>query len=71
MCFFESDAFRSLFLYAAINNMLDMAVMFWGYGRDATMKALVVQLIFRKMYIRAKTKKLSDGLIEELRNNER
>ena len=51
--------------------MLDMAVMFWGYGRDATMKALVGQLIFRKMYIQAKTKKLSDGLIEELRNNER
>ena len=71
MRFFESDAFRSLFLYAAINNMLDMAVMFWGYGRDATMKALVGQLIFRKMYIQAKTKKLSNDLIEELRNNER
>ena len=71
MCVFESDACRSLFLYAAINNMLDMAVMFWGYGRDATMKALVGQLIFRKMYIRAKTKKLSNDLIEELRNNER
>ena len=71
MCFFESDAFRSLFLYAAINNMLDMAVMFRGYGRDATMKALVGQLIYRKMYIRAKTKKLSNDLIEELRNNER
>lgn len=74
-----NDAFRSLFLYAANNNMVEMAVMFWGYGKDATMKALVGQLIFRKMHIRTgkKGKEMNrkeserDDIRRELRKNER
>ena len=75
--FFQSneivlDIYRSLFLYAAFNNMAEMAVLFWQYGLNSLMKALVGQLIFQKMHLRAlKNPVVSIDIKRELINNER
>ena len=66
-----NDAFRSLFLYAAINNMTEMAVQLWKYGKSSLMKALVGKLIFRKMYLRAlKNPRVTVDIKRNLRDNE-
>ena len=67
-----NDAFRSLFLYAAINNMTEMAVQLWKYGKNSLMKTLVGKLIFRKMYLRAlKNPRVTVDIKRNLRDNER
>ena len=70
-CFFEEDASKSLFLYAAINNMVEIAVTFWGYGGNGLMKALLGKLIFRKMYIQTRNVRIRDDTRKELRDSER
>lgn len=52
--------------------MVEMAVLFWEYGLNSLLKALVGQLIFQKMYIQALEKSgISNDIKRELRNNER
>ena len=68
----RNDAFISLFLYAAVNNMAEMAIQLWAYGTNSLMKALVGKLIFRKMYFRAlKNPRVTVDVKRNLRDNER
>ena len=67
-----NDAFISLFLYAAINNMAEMAVQLWAYGTNSLMKALVGKLIFQKMYLRAlENPGVSLDIKRQIKSNER
>ena len=55
-----------------MHNMIELAVKLWGYGTDALMKALVGELMFRNMAIRAEAKQLlSFAIREELWRNSR
>ena len=52
--------------------MIELAVKLWAYGTDALMKALVGELMFRNMAIRAEAKQLlSFAIREELWRNSR
>ena len=72
-----NDPFRSLFLYAALNNMADMAVHLWRYGKNSLMKALAGKLVFQKMYFLIQQKPVSEkpgvnsDMKRELRESER
>ena len=66
------DRYRSLFLYAVINNMAKMAVLLWKFGNNSLMKALVGKLIFQKMYSLALERPgITVEIKKELRDNER
>lgn len=68
----RNDAFISLFLYAAVNNMAEMAIQLWAYGTNSLMKALVGKLIFQRMYLRAlENPVVSLDMKRQVKENER
>ena len=68
----RNDAFISLFLYAAVNKMAEMAIQLWAYGTNSLMKALVGKLIFHRMYLRAlENPVVSLDMKRQVKENER
>ena len=66
-----NDPFRSLFLYAALNNMADMAVHLWRYGKNSLMKALAGKLVLIQQKSVSEKPGVNSDMKRELRESER
>ena len=63
------DPYKELFIWAVLNNLGEMAVRLWRYGKEAIMKALVGGMLFKKVAILAEARYIPDDIIDKIKDN--
>ena len=63
------DPYKELFIWAVLNNLGEMAVCLWRYGKAAMMKALVGGMLFKKVAILAEARHIPDDIIDKIKDN--
>ena len=66
-----TNPYNDLFLWAVLNNMQEMALLFWRLGDEAMAKSLVACKLYHSLMSIADRRDVQDDIQESLEKNER